>query len=237
MPNPEPDDKDVRFAEAVASFGDDDQSKPERFNEAVWHAKAMAWFDRNRGDDDQSLAGWWAHRFRDRLPDGPVEETPEWCDQFLKGLIEVAREQAWAWDALFKIAKVYRDRDDVPRPAILFDWLTDVVEAYDPANDVRRQRWGAGKSDARRPRKGADRTAGRNANVALLVAFIVAGIGIKPTRYIESDDRYSACDAVAEAYGLTYTTVAGIWSNRHNSNIPDLADICAEILKEGCLAS
>ncbi len=189
-------------------------AKPEHFDKAVAHAREVA----GRPAAGQSLGQWWAviflHSFEES---GSFANTPEWRKQRLADLIAGARRDGSSFDALVHIAEVYRAAD-VPPPPVLAAWLIDVA---------------AGR--ARRPRKGRAKTAGRDACIALAVAEIACRAELHPTRNIASAP-WSACDAVAVGFGLTYRNVLRVWNRRGSSGIDNLQELCDKIMRIGSSA-
>ena len=95
------------------------------------------------------------------------------------------------------------------------DWLTDFA-----ANVVRR------------PRRGAERVALRDAEIALYVAFIAMCTGLPPTRNAASE-AHSVCDALAEAFGMSYPNVVRIWQERRDSRIAGIGETCDGMIRFG----
>ena len=155
---------------------------------AVWYVQSMV---------------RWPHAAEDRCyvyrGIACVDDFPHSPEEWRHQLITAADAgDARAWEELFALAAALRDRDE-PLPCELADFMADV------ALERRRLR--------RRP--GMQVTSGRDAAVILGVRHLQRSpLQLKATRQKHDPKRRSACDVVAEAFGLSYGNTERIWRAR-----------------------
>ena len=143
------------------------------------------------------------HRANQPLADMAAHQL--WCESeavrrdYIAACIDKAEQVRLAWDTLHKLADLYlTSGTQLPFDLAIFH-----------AQAVNRQ--------LTRPRKGADRLAGRDWAIAATVAYILSALRERPeVKPMRSENapicrQRSVCDAVAVPWMKSYATVAGIW--------------------------
>lgn len=148
------------------------------------------------GGELGSIGAGFAHDFHEIDPS--VEEHN------LRVLIERPEKPKAAWDTLNHIAQHYL-RNGNPMPPLLSEWVADVLnDQLLPTKQRKRPRLA----------KHGDPKGTRNVAVQATVAALCSALDIDATRNRESEPGVSACDVVADVWGLKYTATEKIWESR-----------------------
>ena len=121
----------------------------------------------------------------------------------LRLFIELSEKEHDYWEALCLItARLLRENDPLDDDLRL--WLADVMD-------------GKRKPPKRKPGKRPYANVGRDIHIRTAIT-ILEGLGLQPTRNVESTRRESACDVVAavlaeHGHSLSYQAIATIWTD------------------------
>ena len=154
-----------------------------RFKDAVEFAKA------HRGQADAGRAGILAERYRRASAD----ERPK----LLARLLKDSAANRSDWDAVKLIARrLHRDRELLP-PAELDEWVDDVLDGR-----------------LERPKRRGPDPGGNLVRDELIVRLVklFESDGFTATRNKTKAGVDSACDAVGEAFGMSYGAVEKVWT-------------------------